>query len=999
MKQEKPISNRRALFVPACLTLALFICFAGRAASPILFLDDFEQFTNGADLTSAVYTPASGPGGASVMTSVQNGSPSMHATNFLGRTWALFDNSVATNENRYEGWLSAMPVNQPLQIAWKMWIQATNTGPGMFMISVPTRDPAANYNPPIAFMDTGIIAAQTNGPVTNRPGALLSIGKWSPRARTIMTNVLTLDYPNHTFAYSLNGQTLATLPLGPYFTNVVKAIDFNGFERAAGSAGNRFAIGDVTVTMTASSTNLASGSIAGQTIVFTTTEPHVATVPTLFGGQTFADLGTNTDYGIYLWSKVNGNGGQLTLTNLESDSDFEDVSTLRLTYTNVYSGTVTGVVAFAGGGSKSVLGTFTTGTQFSFDASPTNGAAPLTVAFTAPGLDGTSNPIRQWSWSFGDGSTSTNQNPTHTYTNIGTYSPSLMVTDEEGVAVPGYGPPIVATTSPFLVAPNTDGISVTITGYIGDGGALTIPGNINGLTVTGIGDDAFFNSSDLTSVTIPNSVTSIGDLAFFECSGLTNIVISDQVTNIGEDAFLDCSSLTTVTIPNSVMLIGEEAFGECSGLTNVVFGDHVAQIGDWAFDDCSRLSAVVIGDSVTNLGDGAFAGCGNLTTIAVSSGNPVYTNVNGVVFNVGLTTLVEFPAGKHEPAYVIPNSVTSIGNSAFENCSSPTNLVLGDSVTNIGDGAFEFCYPLASVSIPDSVTSIGSAPFVGCLGLTAITVSSGNPAYASIEGVLFNRSLTRLIQFPAGKFAPTYSIPSTVTSLEYFAFGYCSSLTNVVIPSGVTNIADNAFCGCLGLASVTIPNSVISLGGDVFFGCADLGEAVIGSNVTDIGANTFSFCSHLTRITIPNSVTGIGDGAFSDCSDLTNVVIGDSVTNLGFSAFGWCTNLTGIYFQGNAPSGDWAFNQYTAPTVYYRAGTTGWGTTFDGCPTALWAGAQPTLSAQFAAPNLILTWPAGLLLEATNLTGGGVWVTNSAAQSPYIVAPSGPQKFYRVKAN
>jgi hypothetical protein len=232
--------------LPVAVVIGFVALFASRsnAGAQVFFLDSFEQFANGTDLTSANYVPASGPSAASVATSVQNGSPTITATHFLDSTWALFDNSVVTNKNQYKGFLSAVQTNQPLQVTWKMWIQATNSGPGMFLFSIPTSDPIANFNPPIVFLDTGLIVALTNGMSAQTP-----IGDWGLLAGTVMTNTLILDYPNRTFSYSLNGQALATLPLGAYFTNVVGAIYFNGFERSPGSLGNRFAIDDVTVAL------------------------------------------------------------------------------------------------------------------------------------------------------------------------------------------------------------------------------------------------------------------------------------------------------------------------------------------------------------------------------------------------------------------------------------------------------------------------------------------------------------------------------------------------------------------------------------------------------------------------------------------------------------------------------------------------------------------------------------------------------------------------------
>jgi len=224
--------------------LVLLLSSRGNAVAQLLFFDNFEQFGNGTDLTTTNYAPASGPLSASAVTTVQNGSATIKATNFFGSTWALFNNSVVTNKNSYKGTLSKVQTNQTLRLTWKMWIQATNSGPGMFLLSVPVKDtnPSVTYNPPLAFKDTGSIIALTNG--TN---VLIPIGNWGSLAGTVMTNTLMLDYPHDTFSYSLNGQRLATLPLGPYFTNVVGAFDFTGFERSAGSLGNRFAIDDVKV--------------------------------------------------------------------------------------------------------------------------------------------------------------------------------------------------------------------------------------------------------------------------------------------------------------------------------------------------------------------------------------------------------------------------------------------------------------------------------------------------------------------------------------------------------------------------------------------------------------------------------------------------------------------------------------------------------------------------------------------------------------------------------
>ncbi len=216
-----------------------------------------------------------------------------------------------------------------------------------------------------------------------------------------------------------------------------------------------------------------------------------------------------------------------------------------------------------------------------------------------------------------------------------------------------------------------------------------IPHTIKGVTVTSIGDQAFYNCTSLTSVTIPDSVTSIGDRAFRCCISLTSVTIPDSVTSIGEEAFYGCWDLTRLTIPGSVTSIDKDAFCFCSSLTSVTIPDSVTSIGDSAFYGCESLTSVTIPDSVTSIGSCAFYGCASLTSVT------------------------------------IPDSVTSIGGSAFYGCTSLTSVTIPDSVTSIGGSAFYNCKSLTSVTIPGSVTSIGWSAFYGCASLSDKRNDSG----------------------------------------------------------------------------------------------------------------------------------------------------------------------------------------------------------------------------------------------------------------------------------
>ncbi|WP_231593712.1 leucine-rich repeat protein [Methanosarcina siciliae] len=624
-----------------------------------------------------------------------------------------------------------------------------------------------------------------------------------------------------------------------------------------------------------------------------------------------------------------------------------------------------------------------------FTSDVTSGTAPLTVQFN----DASTGVILDYAWDFdNDGIVdSTLQNPSFTYEAAGTYNVSLTASNTGGSNTETKAGYIVSVLPDSPVAD----FSVDVTS-----GPAPLTVQFTDLTTNKPVSWAW----DFESDGIIDSYEQNPSWTYYATGNYTvtltaaNLAASDTFTRVNLTSVVNLPPMADFSADPVATLIG------CS----VQFTDlstNSPTSWQWDFNNDGTIDSTMQNPSYTYTTAGTYTV--NLTVSnPVGSGDEVKTDyiivkeqaspASDFTYTSDGSSITITKYIGSDGIVIIPGEieglpVTTIGTSAFQDCSALTTVSIPDSITTIGDYAFMRCSALTTVSIPNSVISIGKYAFSGCSALTTVAIGSGVTAIS--EGVFYNcPSVT------------TVTIGSSVTTIGTSAFQGCSALTTVSIPDSVTIIGGSAFQGCSALTTVNIPDSVTIIGGSAFQGCSALTTVTIGSGVTGIGNYVFLGCSALTAIgvdtdnsvyvsidgvlynkevttlircppgktgsvTIQNSVTAVGYCAFYGCTALTSMTIPDGVTSIDNYAFMSCTALTSMVFMGNAPDvgSSWA-SGCTDLVVYYQPSATGFTTpTWNG--VACYPISAPT--AEFTSN--VVYGSAPLTVHFTDLsTGDGI---------------------------
>jgi hypothetical protein len=459
-------------------------------------------------------------------------------------------------------------------------------------------------------------------------------------------------------------------------------------------------------------------------------------------------------------------------------------------------------------------------------------------------------------------------------------------------------------------------------------GSLTIPATVTNdgkaYKVTSIAAGAFYNCKNITDITIPNSVTRIEDMSFFGCSGIKSIVLHDSLEYIGGRAFNSCSSLNEINFPkndfitivlgafdgtawfqnhpNGMIYISNHLYcykGEITSDTTIVIADGTRSILGNAFSSSrttpEKIKGIIIPNSVTTIGAYAFQNCSSIESITIPD---------------AVTTIANYTfAGCYDLEEIIwGNGITSIGSYAFKECGSLESITMPEALESIGDYAFQECSALASITLGKNMKSVGKKAFADCYCLEEIVV----------KGTLENigeEAFDNTAWYDSKKEGLIY--------IDNILYGYKGDMpegTTFDVKEGTLAITNNAFKGT-SIKAITLPSSLKIIGNYAFQNCTNLGNITLPAGLSSIGNYAFSGCTSITEVVLPDSLENLGNYAFADCADLEHIEFGKGITSIGNYTFRNCTRITEINIPDNITKiGSYTFQACKINTLTFGRG-------------------------------------------------------------------------------
>ena len=415
---------------------------------------------------------------------------------------------------------------------------------------------------------------------------------------------------------------------------------------------------------------------------------------------------------------------------------------------------------------------------------------------------------------------------------------------------------------------------------------------------------AFHGCKYLRSINLPLGLKRIESHTFYGCKFLENIEIPYGVEKIEDRAFDGCESLKSIKIPGSIKELDiYDIFCACRGLQKVELGEGVVKLIG-SFWMCTSVKTFVIPRSLKILDGFVFTHMSAIKNVILPKGDSNFVLIDGVLYTKDMKCLIRyFPKlHKKDSTFVVPQSVRTIDVSAFRECQQLEEIIIPDKVTSIGRWAFEKCNKLrrivlpkklkkleqltfrdcsslSEVVLPSKLEEIEYSTFGGCdslhfihlpksvrvitfafsLAIREFTVSPDNKYFSAIDGVLYNKKITKLVEMPTGRKIKLLKIPDSVKVIGANSFRCCSYLQHVVFPKGLKSIGSSAFWGCDSLKEVNLPDGVEYISEEAFQDCKSIRSVKLSKRLKQIGDNAFRGCDNLDSLTIPPSVYHIGN--------------------------------------------------------------------------------------------------------------------------------------------